>query len=128
MMQIKGLPEAFETPGVCSNYSSKTVGKTLESLEKFKDGNAIFTFPNTPIKCAGAPQKIMYLADEYFKKVTQHFQNLLNNLERICFQHNKNGNVMFNSASAAIFAVKKYAEYLNKVNNLYKNKSFLIVL
>src|SRR5699024_12234545 len=31
-------------------------------------GKAIFTQPGSPIKCAGAPQKIMYLADEYFRK------------------------------------------------------------
>lgn len=97
--RIKGLPEAFETPGVCSNYSAATVGKTQAALEQFKSGNAIFTFPNTPIKCAGAPQKIMYLADEYFRK------------------HGKRdkAQIMFNSAGAAIFAVKKYAEALNKV-------------
>lgn len=97
--RIKGLPEAFSTPGVCSNYSAETVGKTIKALQDFKEGNAIFTFPNTPIKCAGAPQKIMYLAEEYFRK------------------HGKRdkANVMFNSAGAGIFAVKKYAEALNKV-------------
>ncbi|XP_077975602.1 sulfide:quinone oxidoreductase, mitochondrial-like [Styela clava] len=97
--RIKGLPEAFETPGVCSNYSAATVGKTLKALKNFKEGNAIFTFPNTPIKCAGAPQKIMYLADEFFRK-----------------QGNRDkAHIYFNSAGAAIFAVKKYAEALNKI-------------
>jgi sulfide:quinone oxidoreductase len=64
------LPEAFNTPGVCSNYSPKYVEKTLESLKNFKGGNAIFTFPNTPIKCAGAPQKAMYISEEYLRKVS----------------------------------------------------------
>lgn len=68
-VEIKGLPEAFNTPGVCSNYSTKYVEKTLESLKNFREGNAIFTFPNTPVKCAGAPQKAMYIAEEYFRKV-----------------------------------------------------------
>lgn len=68
--QIKGLPEAFETPGVGSNYSPLYVNNTFESLKNFKQGNAIFTFPATPIKCAGAPQKIMYIADEYLRKVS----------------------------------------------------------
>lgn len=97
--KIKGLPDAFETPGVCSNYSPKTVLKTLEALRNFKDGNAIFTFPTGPIKCAGAPQKIMYLAEEFLKK------------------HGKRdkANIMFNSAGASIFAVKKYADTLTKV-------------
>lgn len=97
--KIKGLPEAFETPGVCSNYSPHTVGKTFEALKKFHKGNAIFTFPPPPLKCPGAPQKIMYLADEYFTK------------------HGKRGdaNMMFNSAGPSIFAVKKYAHQLSKV-------------
>jgi len=54
---VKGLPEALETPGVCSNYHQDYVKKTFPSIQNFKEGNALFTFPNTPIKCAGAPQK-----------------------------------------------------------------------
>ena len=67
--KIEGLPEAFETPGVCSNYSTLYVNKTMEALKNFRSGNAIFTFPNTPIKCAGAPQKAMYISEEYLRKV-----------------------------------------------------------
>lgn len=67
--KVKGLPEAFNTEGVCSNYSPETVTKTWDALQKFESGNAIFTYPNSPVKCPGAPQKIMYLADDYFRKV-----------------------------------------------------------
>lgn len=67
--RIKGLPEAFNTPGVCSNYSKDTVDKTHAALKEFKGGKAIFTSPVMPIKCAGAPQKILYLADAYFRQV-----------------------------------------------------------
>ncbi|KAB7500527.1 Sulfide:quinone oxidoreductase, mitochondrial [Armadillidium nasatum] len=63
--KVKGLPEAFETPGVGSNYSPLYVTKTHKALKEFKGGNAVFTFPNCPIKCAGAPQKIMYIFEEY---------------------------------------------------------------
>lgn len=69
LLQIKGLPEGFAHPKIGSNYSFKTVEKTWKALQDFKEGNAIFTFPNTPIKCAGAPQKIMYLSEAYFRKV-----------------------------------------------------------
>ncbi len=55
--------------GVASNYSPDTVTKTCEYIQTFKGGDALFTFPTMPIKCPGAPQKIMYLADEYFRKV-----------------------------------------------------------
>uniref|UniRef100_A0A914WL91 FAD/NAD(P)-binding domain-containing protein n=1 Tax=Plectus sambesii TaxID=2011161 RepID=A0A914WL91_9BILA len=65
---IKGLPEAFETPGVCSNYHRDYVKKTFPALQRISEGNAIFTFPNTPVKCAGAPQKICYLSDAYLRK------------------------------------------------------------
>ncbi|XP_064222083.1 sulfide:quinone oxidoreductase, mitochondrial isoform X2 [Aotus nancymaae] len=66
--KIKGLPEGFAHPKIGSNYSVKTVEKTWKALQDFKEGNAIFTFPNTPVKCAGAPQKIMYLSEAYFRK------------------------------------------------------------
>ena len=70
LLQLKGLREALDTdPMVCCNYSFDTVDKTFKAFKNFKKGNAIFTFPNTPVKCAGAPQKIMYLADDYFRKV-----------------------------------------------------------
>jgi sulfide:quinone oxidoreductase len=63
---IEGLREALETDSVCSNYIDPL--KTWEIIKNFKGGNALFTQPATPIKCGGAPQKIMYLADDYFRK------------------------------------------------------------
>lgn len=68
--QIKGLPEALEKdPQVASNYNKEYVLKTFPAADRLKTGNAIFSFPNTPIKCGGAPQKIMFLLDQMFKKV-----------------------------------------------------------
>nr|XP_009920134.1 PREDICTED: sulfide:quinone oxidoreductase, mitochondrial isoform X2 [Haliaeetus albicilla] len=66
--KIKGLPEGFHHPKIGSNYSVHTVEKTWKALQDFNEGNAIFTFPNTPVKCAGAPQKIMYLSEAYWRK------------------------------------------------------------
>ncbi|KAK2712155.1 sulfide:quinone oxidoreductase, mitochondrial-like isoform X1 [Artemia franciscana] len=97
--RIKGLPEAFETPGVGSNYSTEYVDKTFQSLKDFKEGNAIFTFPNTPVKCAGAPQKIMYIADEYMRKHGVRDK----------------ANIYFNTSLGALFGVKKYADALWKI-------------
>jgi len=51
---------------VCSNYTNPE--HTWEVLKNFKGGTALFTQPATPIKCGGAPQKIMYLADDHFRK------------------------------------------------------------
>ena len=53
--------------GVASNFSPKYVGKTFELIKNFQGGNAIFTMPTLPIKCPGAPQKIMYLAEDYWR-------------------------------------------------------------
>ena len=75
---IPGLKESVGKPGtgVCSNYSFDTVGSTWENIRNLKRGTAIFTQPNTPIKCGGAPQKITYLAEDHWRKagVTQRAQ------------------------------------------------------
>jgi sulfide:quinone oxidoreductase len=97
--KIKGLPEALGHDGVCSNYSYDSVGKTWEFIEAFKGGNAVFTHPGTPIKCGGAPQKIMYLADDQFRKAGVRDKT----------------NITFGIANAAIFAVPKYAKTLTSV-------------
>ncbi|KPK15043.1 MAG: pyridine nucleotide-disulfide oxidoreductase [Myxococcales bacterium SG8_38] len=96
---VKGLPEALGKGGVCSNYGYDTVPYTWETIQAFEGGNAVFTFPATPIKCAGAPQKIMYLAEETFRRRGIREQ----------------ANVIYASATAGIFGVPKYAEALNKI-------------
>ncbi|WP_144476074.1 FAD/NAD(P)-binding oxidoreductase [Cytobacillus oceanisediminis] len=97
--KIKGLKEAIGKDGVCSNYSYDYVDSTWESIQNFKGGNAIFTHPNTPIKCGGAPQKIMYLADDAFRKAGVRDKS----------------QIIFASASDSVFAVKKYANTLEQV-------------
>ncbi len=97
--KVKGLPEALGKDGVCSNYSYEYVDKTWEFIKGFKGGNAVFTHPATPIKCGGAPQKIAYLADDQFRKAGVRDKS----------------NVIFATANAAIFQVKRYADTLTKV-------------
>lgn len=67
--RIPGLAESVGKPGtgVVSNYSYETVSSTWEAIRTFRGGTAIFTEPITPVKCGGAPQKIMYLAEEAFR-------------------------------------------------------------
>ena len=96
---VKGLEEAIGKGGVCSNYSYDIVDYTWETIRNFKGGQAIFTQPNTPVKCGGAPQKIMYLADDYFR------QSGVRDRSEISFYLN----------AGTIFAVKKYADALDKV-------------
>lgn len=65
---VKGLPETIGKNNVCSNYSLKTAPYTFECIKNFKGGKAIFHNPHTPVKCGGAPHKIMYMAADYFRK------------------------------------------------------------
>jgi sulfide:quinone oxidoreductase len=67
--RIPGLAESVGVPGtgVVSNYSYETVASTWEAIRSFSGGTAVFTEPLTPVKCGGAPQKIMYLAEESFR-------------------------------------------------------------
>ncbi|MCB9847534.1 MAG: NAD(P)/FAD-dependent oxidoreductase [Phycisphaeraceae bacterium] len=67
---IPGLMDVLGKPGtgVCSNYSYDTVRSTWDAIRGFKGGKAIFTEPITGVKCGGAPQKIMYLAEDYFRR------------------------------------------------------------
>lgn len=97
--QIEGLEETIGQNGVCSNYSPEYAESTWEFIRDFKGGSAIFTQPSTPIKCAGAPQKIMYLAHDHFQKSGVAPET----------------NVHFYSGMGSIFAVKKYADTLNQV-------------
>ncbi len=96
---VEGLPNAINKGGVCSNYGYDKVPYTWETIQAFKGGNAVFTFPATPIKCAGAPQKIMYLAEEQFRRRGIREQ----------------ANVIYASATAGIFGIPKYAQALSKI-------------
>ena len=96
---VKGLKDAVGKNGVCSNYSYHTVDSTWENIRNFKGGTAIFTHPDSPVKCGGAPQKIMYLADDYFRKSNVRHQS----------------EIIFASAKSIIFDVTKYANALEKV-------------
>lgn len=96
---IKGLEGHVGKNGICSNYSYDTVTSTWEALSSFERGNAVFTFPSGSIKCAGAPQKIMWLADHYLRKQGRREQ----------------ANIIYASATAGIFGVPKYQRALDKL-------------
>ncbi len=65
---VKGLAGAVGKNNICSNYDYDTVDYTWQTIKNFQGGTALFTMPPPPIKCAGAPQKIAYLADDAFRK------------------------------------------------------------
>ena len=70
--KIPGLSEALSVPNgnVTSIYSPKYVNRHLNALKQFEKGNIIFTFPASPVKCPGAPQKICYITEDYLRIVS----------------------------------------------------------
>jgi sulfide:quinone oxidoreductase len=96
---IPGLADGIGTRGICSNYSFEHVAYTWECIRGFKGGTALFTMPNTAVKCGGAPQKIMYLADDAFRRQGVR----------------ERSRVVFATPQKAIFAVEKYRRTLERV-------------
>jgi sulfide:quinone oxidoreductase len=66
--RTEGLPDALGNAGVSSNYQFDLAPKTWEFIRGTRKGTAVFTMPSGPIKCAGAPQKIAYLAADHWRK------------------------------------------------------------
>lgn len=96
---IKGLEESLGKNGVTSNYSFKYAPYTFDLIKNHKKGKAIFHNPHTPVKCGGAPHKIMYLAADYFRK-----NGILNNVD-----------IQYWSGGPKLFAVPKYEKTLLEV-------------
>lgn len=97
MDALPGLREALKTDVVCSNYTDPE--KTWRVLQQFKGGNAVFTQPTTLIKCGGAPQKIMYLADDHFRQRGVRMVS----------------NIIFATPGSVIFGTKEFADTLTQV-------------
>ncbi|MCX7099136.1 MAG: FAD/NAD(P)-binding oxidoreductase [Methylococcales bacterium] len=97
--KIAGLRETLGKNNVCSNYSPDTVEYTWECIKSLESGNALFTQPPMPIKCAGAPQKIMYLAADRFRK-----KGILDKF-----------NIEFCNAGPGMFGIPFFAKALMKV-------------
>ncbi|MBA1429737.1 NAD(P)/FAD-dependent oxidoreductase [Pseudomonas orientalis] len=101
--KIEGLQETLGQHGVTSNYSYEHAAYTWQLVQQLKGGRALFTQPAMPIKCAGAPQKAMYLSCDHWLR-----QGSLNNIE-----------VEFNLAGAALFGVATFVPPLMKYVEKY---------
>jgi len=71
-----GLPQAVEGPGVSSNYRVALAPQTWNLIRSTRSGSAVFMMRSGPMKCAGAPQKIAYLAADHWRK-----QGVLNKMD-----------------------------------------------
>ena len=100
---IEGLAETLGRNGVTSNYRYDLAPYTWELVQNLEKGKAIFTQPPMPIKCAGAPQKAMYLSADYWKK-----NGVLSNVE-----------IDFCNAGAVLFGVADYVPALMEYVKAY---------
>jgi len=66
--KVPGLSETLGKNGVSSNYLAETAPKTWDFIRGLRKGTAVFGMPSGPIKCAGALQKIAYLAADYWRQ------------------------------------------------------------
>ncbi|MDM7457909.1 MAG: TIGR01244 family sulfur transferase [Paracoccus sp. (in: a-proteobacteria)] len=100
--KVEGLVDTLGRNGVTSNYRYDLAPYTWELVQGLKSGRALFTQPPMPIKCAGAPQKAMYLSgDAWFRNGAL-----------------KNIDIQFMNAGGVLFGVKEYVpalmEYVKK--------------
>lgn len=94
---VEGLAEVLDKDDVISVYTDPKFA--WEKIRSFKGGTALFTQPTTPIKCGGAPQKIMYLADDYWRKAGVRDQST----------------IVFATPGTVIFGVPEFRATLEKV-------------
>jgi len=111
--KIDGLVDTLGHNGVTSNYRYDLAPYTWKLVQSMNEGRAIFTQPPMPIKCAGAPQKAMYLSgDAWFRRGV---------LKDIDIRFNNAGGVLFgvkDYVPALMDYVKKYDASLNFFHNL----------
>jgi len=94
--KIEGLEETLGRNGVTSNYRYDLAPYTWELVQTLRSGRALFTQPPMPIKCAGAPQKAMYLSCDHWRR-----RGVLGDIE-----------VEFCNAGGALFGISEYVPAL----------------
>ncbi|BBP75868.1 MULTISPECIES: NAD(P)/FAD-dependent oxidoreductase [Pseudomonas] len=99
---IDGLEATLGRNGVTSNYRYDLAPYTWKLVQELQHGQALFSQPPMPIKCAGAPQKALYLSCDHW------------------LRNGRLGQIQarFFNAGAVLFGVADYVpalmEYINK--------------
>jgi len=93
---IDGLVETLGHNGVTSNYRFDLAPYTWNLVQNLKRGRALFTQPPMPIKCAGAPQKAMYLSGDHWLR-----RGVINDID-----------LAFYNSGEVLFGVKEYVPAL----------------
>ncbi|MFJ1791046.1 NAD(P)/FAD-dependent oxidoreductase [Kitasatospora griseola] len=101
--RIPGLEAGLGKNGLSSNYSFQHAPATWRFIRETRSGSAVFSMPAGAIKCGGAPQKIAYLAADYWRE-----QGVLDKID-----------VHLVIPGAAIFGVPEFARVLDGVVRRY---------
>jgi sulfide:quinone oxidoreductase len=113
---IEGLTDTLGQNGVTSNYRYDLAPYTWELTKSLQSGRALFTQPAMPIKCAGAPQKAMYLSSDHWARTGR-----LNDID-----------VAFYNAGGVLFGVADYVpalmEYVKRYNIALKFNNTLVAV
>ncbi len=94
--RIDGLVETLGKNGVTSNYRFDLAPYTWDLVQQLRSGNALFSQPPMPIKCAGAPQKALYLSADHWRRSGRL----------------KDIDIGFYNAGPVLFGVKEYVPTL----------------
>jgi len=102
--KVDGLVDTLGKNGVTSNYRYDLAPYTWQLVQEMREGRALFTQPPMPIKCAGAPQKAMYLSADHWTRTGK-----LGNID-----------IQFMNAGGVLFGVKDYVpalmDYVKRYN------------
>jgi sulfide:quinone oxidoreductase len=101
---IEGLADTLGRNGVTSNYRYDLAPYTWHLVQQLHRGRAIFSQPPMPIKCAGAPQKAMYLSADHWRRAG----TVLGAID-----------IQFCSAGAVLFGVADYVPALMEYVKAY---------
>lgn len=101
--KLPGVEATLGQGGVSSNYRFDLAPRTWEFIRTMRKGTAVFMQPSGPIKCAGAPQKIAYLAADWWAQ-----QGCLNDIH-----------IILALPTPTMFGVPEYARVLEQVASRY---------
>ncbi|MFJ5921071.1 FAD/NAD(P)-binding oxidoreductase [Kitasatospora sp. NPDC092948] len=101
--RIPGLEGGLGKGGLSSNYAFQHAPATWRFIRETRSGSAVFSMPTGAVKCGGAPQKIAYLAADYWRE-----QGVLDRID-----------VHLVIPGTAIFGVPEFARVLDGVVRRY---------
>jgi sulfide:quinone oxidoreductase len=100
---VPGLSDALRTDSVASVYDFRQAPRMAGIIDAFRGGRAVFTNPVGPLKCGGAPMKIMFLAADTWRR-----KGILDD-----------ASIIYGASGTCVFAVDVFARVLDRVVERY---------